>query len=78
MTERTACIAEKMIAYDCGDVNRIEHFIKVYGYASAIGRLERLNPQVQETLEIAALLHGYSCRSPQNCGVSSTPASCQT
>ena len=62
MTERTACIAEKMIAYDCGDVHRIEHFIKVYGYASAIGWLERLNPQVQETLEIAALLHNIGIK----------------
>ena len=46
-----------MIAYDCGDLRRIEHFIKVYGYASAIGRLEGLNPRELETLEIAALLH---------------------
>ena len=57
MTERTAHIADKMIAYDCGDLRRIEHFIKVYGYASAIGRLEGLNPRELETLEIAALLH---------------------
>ena len=55
MTERTARIAEKMIEYDCGDIRRIEHFIKVYGYASAIGRLEGLNPRKLETLEIAAI-----------------------
>ena len=42
MTERTARIAEKMVEYDCGDIRRIEHFIKVYGYASAIGRLAAL------------------------------------
>ena len=57
MTERTAHIAEKMMDYDCGDLRRIEHFIKVYGYASAIGRLEGLQPRELETLEIAALLH---------------------
>ena len=57
MTERTARIAEKMIIYDCGDIRRIEHFIKVHGYASAIGRLEGLNSRELETLEIAALLH---------------------
>lgn len=57
MTERTARIAEKMVEYDCGDIRRIEHFIKVYGYASAIGRLEGLHPRELETLEIAALLH---------------------
>lgn len=57
MTERTARIAEKMVEYDCGDIRRIEHFIKVYGYASAIGRLEGLHSRELETLEIAALLH---------------------
>lgn len=57
MTERTARIAEKMIEYDCGDIRRIEHFMKVYGYASAIGRLEGLHSRELETLEIAALLH---------------------
>ena len=57
MTERTAQIAEKMIAYDEGDLRRIEHFMKVYGYASAIGMLEKLDPVTQELLEIAALLH---------------------
>lgn len=62
MTERTAHIADKMIGYDCGDLRRIEHFIKVYGYASAIGRLEGLNPRELETLEIAALLHDIGIR----------------
>lgn len=57
MTERIAHIAEKMMDYDCGDLRRIEHFIKVYGYASAIGRLEGLQSRELETLEIAALLH---------------------
>ena len=57
MTKRVAQIAEKMIEYDSGDIHRIEHFMKVYGYASTIGRLEGVNPGEQETLEIAALLH---------------------
>ena len=57
MTEMIAQITEKMIAYDSGDIHRIEHFIKVYGYASAIGKLEGLDPRTQELLEAAALLH---------------------
>ena len=57
MTEMTAQIAKKMITYDSGDIRRIEHFMKVYGYAAAIGKLEGLDPRTQEILEAAALLH---------------------
>lgn len=57
MTEMTAQIAKEMITYDSGDIRRIEHFIKVYGYAAAIGKLEGLDPRTQEILEAAALLH---------------------
>ena len=41
MTDKIAQITEKMIAYDKGDIPRIEHFMKVYGYAAAIGKLEK-------------------------------------
>ena len=37
--------------YDCGDIRRIKHLIKVYGYAVAIGRLEGLHSRELETLE---------------------------
>lgn len=57
MTSRVAAIAEKMMEYDQYDVRRINHFMKVYGYAAVIGRQERLDRRTQETLEIAALLH---------------------
>mgnify|MGYP002801370332 FL=1 len=57
MTDKIAQITEKMIAYDKGDIPRIEHFMKVYGYAAAIGKLEKLDPATQEILETAALLH---------------------
>ena len=53
----TAQIEKKMITYDSGDIRRIEHFMKVYGYAAAIGKLEGLDPRTQEILEAAALLH---------------------
>lgn len=35
-------ITEKMIEFYRGDIRRINHFMKVYGYASMIGRLESL------------------------------------
>ena len=57
MTDKISQITEKMIAYDRGDIRRIEHFMKVYGYAAVIGKLEGLDPDIQEILETAALLH---------------------
>ena len=34
-----------------------QHFVKVHGFASAIGRLEGLDAWTQETLELAAIAH---------------------
>lgn len=47
----------EMIAYFKTDARRINHALKVYGFASAIGRSENLDPQTVETIEIAAVLH---------------------
>ena len=57
MTPLVAAVAEKMMEYDRQDVRRINHFMKVYGYASVIGCMEGLDARTQETLELAALLH---------------------
>lgn len=45
------------VKYDGGDPRRIQHFIKVYGFAKAIGEGEGLEPQTMEILEAAAVLH---------------------
>ena len=50
-------VLEKMIEFDAGDPKRIQHFVKVYTFASAIGKGEGLSPRQQEILEIAAILH---------------------
>lgn len=50
-------LIESTVEYDCGDVKRIAHFMKVYAYASYIGRKEGLDEREQEILEAAALLH---------------------
>ena len=50
-------VQRAMIAYFEGDVRRISHFLKVYGYARLIGVWEGLDAQTQQTLEIAALTH---------------------
>lgn len=47
----------KMIEFDAGDPRRIQHFLKVYQYASLIGRKEGLDAGTQKVLEMAAVLH---------------------
>lgn len=46
-----------MIAYDGGDAERIQHFIKVYGFAKMIGEQEGLDQSTQQILETAAIVH---------------------
>lgn len=54
-----------MIAYDSGDARRINHFLKVYGFAKAIGESEGLDGGTQEILEIAALTHDIGIRNSE-------------
>jgi HD superfamily phosphohydrolase YqeK len=46
-----------MIKYYAGDVKRINHFMKVYGFAKTIGEMEQLESAKQEVLELAAIVH---------------------
>lgn len=48
---------KEMIRFFGKDVKRINHFIKVYGYAKTIAELEGIDSNVQEIIEIAALTH---------------------
>lgn len=56
MNNKSAIISE-MIKYYAGDVKRINHFMKVYGFAETIGEMEKIGSEKQEALEIAAILH---------------------
>lgn len=55
-----------MVNYYQGDLRRINHFLKVYGFAKAIGELEGLAKQTREILEIAALTHDIGIK---NCEI---------
>lgn len=50
-------LIEAAVKYDCGDPKRINHFMKVYAYASFIGERERLSSGEMEILKAAAVLH---------------------
>ena len=58
MTEK---IIEKMIVLYNGNLKDINHFIKVFTFASLIGKLESVDESTQRILEIAAIVHDISC-----------------
>lgn len=58
-------IINAMIAYYTGDVRRINHFLKVYGFAKAIGEMEGLDESTQKILEIAALSHDIGIKNSE-------------
>ena len=58
-------VTSAMIAYYAGDVRRISHFLKVYGFAKAIGEMESLDKSTQEIVEIAALTHDIGIKNSE-------------
>lgn len=63
--EHTGALIRAMTEYYAGDVRRISHFLKVYGFAKAIGELEGLDRPTREILEIAALTHDVGIRNSE-------------
>ena len=50
-------VLKSMIEYFGADVRRINHALKVYGFAKTISRCENLNKHTIKVIEIAAILH---------------------
>ena len=57
MDSKIAKVALAMMQKNSGDIRRIEHSLKVYGYAQLLGVAESLNEKTLEILELTALLH---------------------
>lgn len=55
-------LMEKMMAFDSGDPKRIQHFLKVFEFARMIGRKEGIPGEMQEILEMAAIVHDIGIR----------------
>ena len=49
--------ALKMKQHHRGDMDKIQHFVRVYTLAKSIGELEQLNDEEQFSLELAAVVH---------------------
>ena len=50
-------VKSKLIEYDGKDIKRIGHAMKVHSFAKFIAECEGVEPKVQQTIEIASLLH---------------------
>ena len=55
-------VMNKMIFYFAKDPVRVNHFLKVYGFAKTIGELEGLDSTTQEIVEIASITHDIGIR----------------
>lgn len=55
--ERQIKLLEAMMEFDGGNPLRIQHFLKVLGFARQIGKMEGLDLRTQEILETAAIVH---------------------
>ena len=58
-------VATEMIKYYAGDKKRINHFIKVHGYAKAIGEAEELDERTMLILETAAYVHDIGIKNSE-------------
>ena len=50
-------VALRMKQYYRGDMDKVQHFVRVYTLAKSIGELERLSDEEQFDLELAAVVH---------------------
>lgn len=57
MSQISGSVMKRMIEYFDGDVRRINHALKVYGFAKSIGELEGIAAEKLDVLEAAAILH---------------------
>ena len=55
--QKISRLIDKMADWEAGNPKRINHFLKVWGYAKTIGELEGLNENTRFTLEAAAVVH---------------------
>ena len=60
-----ARVLNAMIMYYSGNPKRISHFLKVYGFAKAIGENENIDKETQHILEITALTHDIGIKNSE-------------
>lgn len=63
--KKTGRVISAMIEYYAGDARRIQHFLKVYGFAKTIGEMENIPSDLQEILEVAAAVHDIGIKASE-------------
>lgn len=58
-------VINAMIDYYQKDARRIQHFLKVYGFAKSIGELENITKEQQDILEVAAVVHDIGIKASE-------------
>lgn len=51
----------KMILFSCGNVHDIDHFQKVFVYATTIAQKENATQEELEIIQISAIIHDIAC-----------------
>ncbi len=62
MPQDNGALMRAMCQYEGGCVQRVNHFLKVHGFAKIIGEGEGYPPQTRQLLEAAALVHDIGIR----------------
>lgn len=67
--EKLDILCLKMMEWNNKDPKRIQHFLKVHSFARLIGHGEKLNADLQEIVEAAAMVHDIGIRpAEEKCG----------
>lgn len=61
-----AILINKMIEYYRGDTKRIQHFLKVFTYASTIDSLEKIDDETLHILRTASIVHDIGIKFCEN------------
>lgn len=54
-------VIKKIVDFYEGNIHDIDHFLKVWAFAKTIGEEEKLDPETQKILEVAAVVHDIAC-----------------
>ena len=58
-------VIDAMINYFKNDIRRINHFLKVYGFACAIAKAEKIDEKTLQILEVAAIVHDIGIKNSE-------------
>ena len=55
--DKISALINEMIIYECGCINRINHFLKVHSFAKLIAEMENIDDRTKFLIQTAAVVH---------------------